>query len=142
MPPKHWGYQNNACMTVRSRRIAPTGIRFAPYGKEALRERRGIEQLQNHKVMNYRDLKGKTIFDFAKDEKIIEEIVDFKPSDKGLKDNYLKSHPVNIARDIYEYACTVKNKELRQAALLYGDELQEEMEERAEEAAKEGIIVD
>lgn len=68
MPPKHWGYQNNACMTVRSRRIAPTGIRFAPYGKEALRERRGIEQLQNHKVMNYRDLKGKTIFDFAKDE--------------------------------------------------------------------------
>ena len=35
--------------------------------------------------MNYRDLKGKTIFDFAKDERIIEEIVDFKPSDKGLK---------------------------------------------------------
>jgi len=92
--------------------------------------------------MNYRDLKGKTIFDFAKDEKIIEEIVDFKPSDKKLKDNYLKSHPINIVRDIYEYACTVKNKELRQAALLYGDELQEEMEERAEEAAKEGIIVD
>ena len=46
--------------------------------------------------MNYRDLKGKTIFDFAKDERIIEEIVDFKPSDKGLKDNYLKSHPINI----------------------------------------------
>lgn len=92
--------------------------------------------------MNYKELKGKTIFDFAKDETIIEEIVDFNPSDKELKDNYLKAHPINIARDIYEYACMVKNKELRQAALLYGDELQEEMEEMAEEAAKEGIIVD
>lgn len=92
--------------------------------------------------MNYKELKGKTIFDFAKDETIIEEIVDFNPSDKELKDNYLKAHPINIARDIYEYACMVKNKELRQAALLYSDELQEEMEERAEEAAKEGIIVD
>lgn len=92
--------------------------------------------------MNYKDLKGKTIFDFAKDDKIIEEIIDFNPSDKELKDFYLKNHPINIARDIYEYACIVKNKELRQAALLYGDELQEEMEERAEEAAKEGIIID
>lgn len=94
-------------------------------------------------IQNYKDLKGKTIFDFTEDKKIIKEIVGFNPSDKERKEHYINNcHPINAARDIYEYACTVKNKELRQAALLYGDELQEEMEERAEEAAKEGIIVD
>ncbi|WP_368107682.1 hypothetical protein [Bacteroides nordii] len=135
-------------MTVRSRRIAPTGIRFAPYGKEALRERRGIEQIQNHKVMkfniqNYKDLKGKTIFDFTEDEKIIKEIVGFNSFDKERKEHYINNcHPINAARDIYEYACIMKEKGLRQAALLYSDEAQEEMEERAEEAAKEGIIID
>ena len=36
----------------------------------------------------------------------------------------------------------MKEKGLRQAALLYSDEAQEEMEKRAEEAAKEGIIID
>lgn len=134
-------------MIARSHRIAPTGIRFAPYGKEALRERRGIEQIQNHKVMkfniqNYKDLKGKTIFDLAKDEKIIEEIVGFNPSNKNSKKYYLGTIPMLLTHDIYRYACIVKDKELRQAALLCEDELREEYEEMVNEAAKEGIIID
>lgn len=94
-------------------------------------------------IQNYKELKGKTIFDFTKDEVIIVEIVGFNPSDEATKEHYVKNcHPINAAHDIYEYACMIKEKGLRQAALLYSDEAQEEFEKRAEEAAKEGIIID
>lgn len=93
-------------------------------------------------IQNYKELKGKTIFDFTKDEVIIIEIVGFNSFDEDSKKYYLGAIPMLLAHDIYRYACMVDNKSLRQAALLCEDELREEYEEMVNEAAKKGIIVD
>lgn len=93
-------------------------------------------------IQNFNDLEGQTVFDITNNESVIEEIVDFSPSNKEMKDNYLKSNPLNLAHDIYEYACIVNDKDLRQASLLYSDKLQQEMEEKIKKAERKGTIVD
>lgn len=93
--------------------------------------------------MNYKELIGKTVFDFTKDAAIIERITKVNPSDKEKVAKYKKvCHPVGKAEDIEELAELLNNKELRKAAKKLRDELWADFDRRASEARKKGLIID
>lgn len=93
--------------------------------------------------MNYKELIGKTVFDFTKDAAIIERITKVNPSDKEKVAKYEKDcHPVGKAEDIEELAELLNNKELRKAAKKLRDELWADFDRRASEARKKGLIID
>lgn len=122
-------------MTVRSHRNAPTGIRFVPYGKEALRERRGIEQIQNHSNMDYSNLIRKTILDLTNDKELIssvlaniypngsyEEYVTFIKRCKGKQDDWQRYQEQLMLAQL------TKNKELEEQVEKQFDGMFENLE--------------
>lgn len=93
--------------------------------------------------MNYKELTGKTVFDFTKDAAIIERITRVNPSDKVEVAKYKKNcHPVGKAEDIEELAELLNNKELREAAKKLRDDLWTDFNRRASDANKKGLIID
>lgn len=67
--------------------------------------------------MNYKELIGKTVFDFTKDAAIIERITKVNPSDKENVAKYKKDcHPIGKAEGIEELAEFLNNRELCKAA--------------------------
>lgn len=77
--------------------------------------------------MDYNNLKQKTIFDFCKDENVINDII-IVPKDDYLKE--LKSYPLLNAHTLIEYAEKTNNKDLLNAVTQqYKKELEEENNE-------------
>lgn len=77
--------------------------------------------------MKYNNLKGKTIFDFCKDEKMISDIIIVSKEDYL---NELKSYPLLNAHTLIEYAEKTNNKDLLNAVTQqYKKELEEENNE-------------
>lgn len=77
--------------------------------------------------MEYSNLKEKTIFDFCKDENVINDII-IVPKDDYLKE--LKSYPLLNAHTLIEYAEKTNNKDLLNAVTQqYKKELEEENNE-------------
>lgn len=93
--------------------------------------------------MNYKDLIGKTVFDFTKDEAIIERITKVNLSDKEKVAFYIQNcHPIGKISDI-EYLAEILNKnELCKAARKLKKELWADFDKRASEANKKGLIID
>ena len=93
--------------------------------------------------MNYKDLIGKTVFDFTEDTTLIERITKVNPSDKKRVAFYKKNcHPIGKICGIEELAEILNNKELRKAAKKLRDELWADFDRRASEANKKGLIID
>lgn len=64
--------------------------------------------------MNYKELIGKTVFDFTKDAAIIERITKVNPSDKEKVAKYKKDcHPIGKAEGIEELAEILNNPCIR-----------------------------
>lgn len=77
--------------------------------------------------MDYNNLKQKTIFDFCKDENVINDII-IVPKDDYLKE--LKSYPLLNAHTLIEYAEKTNNKDLLNTVTQqYKKELEEENNE-------------
>ncbi len=93
--------------------------------------------------MNYKELIGKTVFDFTKDAAIIERITKVTPSDKEKVAKYKKDcHPIGKAEGIEELAEFLNNRELCKAAKKLRDELWADFNRCASEANKKGLIID
>lgn len=93
--------------------------------------------------MNYKELEGKTVFDFTKDAALIERITNVKPSDKEKVASYKKDcHPIGKISDIEYLAEILSNKELCKAARKLKKELWADFDRRASEANKKGLIID
>lgn len=93
--------------------------------------------------MDYKELIGKTIFDFTKDAALIERVTKVNPSDKEKVAFYKEHcHPIGKAEDIEELAEILNDKELRNAAKRLCNELWKDFDRRASEANEKGIIVD
>lgn len=93
--------------------------------------------------MDYKELIGKTIFDFTKDAALIERVTKVNPSDKEKVAFYKEHcHPIGKAEDIEELAEILNDKELRNAAKRLRNELWKDFDRRASKANEKGIIVD
>ena len=93
--------------------------------------------------MDYKELIGKTIFDFTKDAALIERVTKVNPSDKEKVAFYKEHcHPIGKAEDIEELAEILNDKELRNAGKRLRNELWKDFDRRASEANEKGIIVD
>lgn len=86
-----------------------------------------MENLNNTPDGRYSDLRHKTIFDFCKDENVINDII-IVPKDDYLKE--LKSYSLLNAHTLIEYAEKTNNKDLLDAVTQqYKKELDEENNE-------------
>lgn len=84
------------------------------------------------------NLKGKTIFDFCKDKKIIEEIIGGK-----YTEDYYKSFPQTVIADnLIEYAFRVKDKQLFDNALKLKSDAEKAFDNLCSQAQDKGIIID
>lgn len=93
--------------------------------------------------MDYKELIGKTIFDFTKDAALIERVTKVNPSDKEKVAFYKgHCHEIGKAEDIEELAEILNDKELRNATKRLRNELWKDFDRRASEANEKGIIVD
>lgn len=93
--------------------------------------------------MTSKELNSKTVFDFADYPAIIKEItgIDVKDSDRIAY--YRKTcHPINKARDIEYLAYRIQNKPLEAAASALCHELEGKRGKEADEAIKNGYIID
>lgn len=67
---------------------------------------------QNKTIMDYSNLKSKTIFDFCKDKKLISDII-IIPKEAYLRE--LESYPLQNAHTLIEYAEIINDKALLNA---------------------------
>jgi len=67
---------------------------------------------QNKTIMDYSNLKSKTIFDFCKDKKLISDII-IIPKEAYLRE--LESYPLLNAHTLIEYAEIINDKALLNA---------------------------
>lgn len=93
--------------------------------------------------MDYKELIGKTIFDFTKDAALIERVTKVNPSDKEKVAFYKgHCHKINRYNDIMFFAAKTNNMDLYEAAMKARDAAQREFEKRADEGMRNGIIID
>lgn len=92
--------------------------------------------------MNYKELKGKTVFDFTKDEALLKKVANYSPNDpmNGFSKEYiLDSSSVVHAHMLQKLATELNNKELLKAA----KKLEEVCwKEQYEEMNRTGLIID
>lgn len=93
--------------------------------------------------MDYKDLQDKSIFDFCKDNNILQKILGFDISDKEQTNLYIKhAHPLNKISDIADYAYEIADNTLLQAAISYKGHLQSKIDDDMEKGLQNGIIID
>lgn len=88
--------------------------------------------------MNYKDLIGKTVFDFCKDASILAKVTGFSDPLES-KDYITECSPVVHAQMLQQLAFEMKNQELYKAAKKYEDYCWEETNQRSNET---GLIID
>lgn len=83
-------------------------------------------------------LKGKTIFDFCKDTEMLKSIIG-----GDYLESYYKGFPESvIMKHLMEYAARTNNKELYESAEKARIIAENDFERRADEAMKNGWIID
>lgn len=93
--------------------------------------------------MTAKELKSKTVFDFADYPAIIKEITGIDVKDSDRIEYYRKTcHPINKARDIEYLAYRIGNKQLEKVASSFAIELEKERDIESGLAMKEGFIID
>lgn len=91
--------------------------------------------------MNYKDLIGKTVFDFCNDAEILAKVTGF--SDSLESKEYVKGFtPLCQAQLLSKLAEEINNKELGKAAEELEKELWAEWNKDCDEANKKGYIID
>lgn len=91
--------------------------------------------------MNYKDLKGKTVFDFCNDAEILAKVTGF--SEPLESKEYIKGFtPLCQAQLLSKLAEETNNKELGKAAEKLEKELWIEWDATCEEANSKGYIID
>lgn len=85
------------------------------------------------------NVKGKTIFDFCKDAEMRKAIIGGDYTEKDYKS---RCHEINRYGDLTNFAAKTNNMALFKAAAKAMDEAQREFDERADEAMRNGIIID
>jgi len=92
--------------------------------------------------MNYKELIGKTVFDFTKDEALLKKVANYSPNDPmhGFSKEYiLDSSSIVHAQMLQKLAAELKNKELLKAA----KKLEEvRWKEQYEEMNRTGLVID
>ena len=92
--------------------------------------------------MNYKELIGKTVFDFTKDEALLKKVANYSPNDPmhGFSKEYiLDSSSIVHAQMLQELATELNNKELFKAA----KKLEEVCwKEQYEEMNRTGLVID
>lgn len=91
--------------------------------------------------MNYKDLKGKTVFDFCNDAEILAKVAGYSTdSMKGLSKENILGYPYVVhAQMLQSLATEIKNNELYEAAKKYEDECWKELHKQSRET---GRIID
>lgn len=84
------------------------------------------------------NVKGKTIFDFCKDEELRKKIIGGDYS----KDYYMGFSEVSIYSHLLDYGIVIHDMDLCNAALKARDEAQGLFDRIADEAASKGMLVD
>lgn len=83
-------------------------------------------------------LKGKTIFDFCKDAEMRKSIIG-----GDYTEAYYKDFPESvIMKHLMEYAARTNNKDLYESAEKERIIAEKDFERRADEAAKNGLLID
>jgi hypothetical protein len=91
--------------------------------------------------MNYKDLIGKTVFDFCEDEKILAKVAGYSTDPmKGFSKESIESDSYAVqAQRLQKLALEMKNQELYKAAKKYEDYCWEEINRLSNET---GAIID
>lgn len=91
--------------------------------------------------MNYKDLIGKTVFDFCEDEKILAKVAGYSTDPmKGFSKEYILGCSYVVqAQMLQKLAIEMQNQELYKAAKKYEDYCWKEINRRSNET---GLIID
>ena len=88
--------------------------------------------------MNYKDLKGKTVFDFCNDAKILAKVTGF--SEPLESKEYIEGYTSVVHAQMLQcLAFETKDNELYDAAKKYEDECWKELHKQSQET---GLIID
>lgn len=94
--------------------------------------------IQKGGTMNYKDLKGKTVFDFCNDAEILAKVTGFSAPLESKE--YIEGcTPVVHAQMLQNLAIETKDNELYKAAKRYEDECWKEQYSQSQE---DGCIID
>lgn len=94
--------------------------------------------IQGGGTMNYKDLKGKTVFDFCNDAEILAKVTGF--SEPLESKEYIEGcTSVVHAQMLQRLAFETKDNELYDAAKKYEDECWKELHKQSQES---GLIID
>lgn len=97
--------------------------------------------IQGGGTMNYKDLKGKTVFDFCNDVEILAKVTGFsKPSENK---EYIENFSSLVhAQMLQKLAVEIHNEDLETAAAKLENELWKEWNTACDDASQEGCIID